>query len=99
MEGTCKSPSLNGEEKGNLTLIPNFYGVVLDKNDPFLKHNLDRLEKRFKERLFASVQKNAEREDSGKPVHQLILKSMEDNKRRFVMVQLLRHLLLEEDLK
>ena len=27
-----------------------FYGVTLDRDDPYLKHNLDRLEKRFKER-------------------------------------------------
>ncbi|PHN04334.1 hypothetical protein [Flavilitoribacter nigricans] len=74
-----------------------FYGVTLDKNDPFLDHNLDRLEKRFRERYFASLEKNRKREQGGKPPHQMVLKSMEDNKNRFLMVKLLRSLLLEEE--
>jgi hypothetical protein len=73
--------------------------VKLDKNDPFLSHNLDRLEKRFKERYYLSIEKNKKREQGGKPSHQTILKSIEENQKRFLMVRVFRHLLLEEELK
>ena len=72
--------------------------MTLDKQDPFLGHNLDRLEKRFKDRYYASLKKNQEREQGGKPPHQTILKSIEENERRFQMVRVFRHLLLKEEL-
>jgi hypothetical protein len=70
----------------------------LDSEDPFLGHNLDRLEKRFRERYDASVEKNRKRETEGKQAHQTVLKSVAENEKRFMMVRLLRHLLLEEEL-
>ncbi len=73
--------------------------MTLDKNDPFLSHNLDRLEKRFKERYYASIEKDQEREQEGKPPHQTILKSIEDNQKRFLMVRIFKHLLLAEKLE
>jgi hypothetical protein len=75
-----------------------FYGVELDKDDSYLRHNLSRLEKRFKERYLNSLEKNRKREEQGKAPHQTTLKSASDNKRRFQMVRLLRHLLLAEPL-
>lgn len=72
--------------------------MTLDKNDPFLGHNLDRLEKRFKERYLASLEKKRKREKGGKSPHQTVLKSIEDNERRLQMVRIFRHLLLEEEL-
>ena len=72
--------------------------MKLDKQDPFLGHNLDRLEKRFKERYYTSLEKKHDREQGGKKPHQTILKSIEDNQKRFLMVRVFRHLLLEEEL-
>ena len=72
--------------------------MALDKDNPFLKRNLDRLEKRFKGRYRASLEKNLERRDNGKAIHKTVLKSMEDNKKRFLMIRIIRHLLLEEEL-
>lgn len=70
----------------------------MDSEDPFLGHNLDRLEKRFRERYDASVEKNRKREADGKQPHQTVLKSVAENHKRFMMVRLLRHLLLGEEL-
>ena len=86
--------STNGEGRVSVT----FYGVSLDKDDPFLGHNLDRLEKRFRERYSASLKKNRKREEAGKPPHQTVLKSVQENKKRLLMVRLLRHQLLDESL-
>ncbi len=67
--------------------------MKLDKSDPFLGHNLDRLEKRFKERYYTSLEKNRKRKQGGKQAHQTILKSIEENRKRFHMVRLLRYIL------
>lgn len=72
--------------------------MTLDRQDPFLGHNLDRLEKRFKERYYTSLEKKQVREEDGKKPHQTILKSIEDNERRFLMVRVFRCLLLDEAL-
>lgn len=69
--------------------------MTLDKNDPFLSRNLDRLEKRFRERYFVSLEKNRKREKKGKSPHQAVLKSIEHNRHRFIMVRLLRNLLIK----
>jgi len=71
----------------------------LDKNDPFLEYNLDRLEKRFRERYLSSLAKDEARRQAGKDSHQTVLKSIADNQQRFLMVRLLRHLLLKEPLE
>jgi hypothetical protein len=76
-------------------MIPMFYGVKLDKNDPYLEHNLDRLEKRFKGRYLASLDKNRQREKLGKPTHQTVLRSLEDNKKRCVMTTILKKILFD----
>jgi hypothetical protein len=68
----------------------------LDSEDPFLGHNLDRLEKRFRERYDASVEKNRKREVAGKQAHQTVLKSVAENEKRFMMVRFLKHMLLDE---
>lgn len=72
--------------------------MTLDRQDPFLGHNLDRLEKRFKERYYTSLKKKQVREEGGKKPHQTILRSIEDNEKRFLMVRVFRHLLLDEAL-
>ncbi len=72
--------------------------MTLDKDNPFLKRNLDRLEKRFKKRYHASLEKSLKRKDNGKTLHKTVLKSMEDNKKRFLMIRIIRHLLLEVEL-
>ncbi|GAB5552909.1 MAG: hypothetical protein Sapg2KO_25000 [Saprospiraceae bacterium] len=66
----------------------------MDKADPYLKHNLDRLEKRFSERYNASIEKKQKREQEEKPPHQTILKSIEDNNKRIKMLDILREILL-----
>jgi hypothetical protein len=68
----------------------------LDSEDPFLGHNLDRLEKRFRERYDASVEKNRKRKKEGKSPHQTVLKSVQENKKRLLMVQLLQHQLMSK---
>ena len=73
-----------------------FYGVILDKNDPFLGYNLDRLEKRFRERYLISLEKKRVREQDGKLPHQTILKSIENNLNKFIMVKVIRTLILNE---
>lgn len=70
--------------------------MELDKENPFLKRNLERLEKRFQQRFLASVEKKVERKKEGKPVHQTVLKSIEENEKRILMVRLLKTALLEE---
>jgi hypothetical protein len=56
-----------------------FYGVRLDKDDPFTERNLARLEMRFKERYESSLEKEKKRKGEGKPPHKTVLKSIEDN--------------------
>ncbi|MFM9949466.1 MAG: hypothetical protein ACKV1O_16130 [Saprospiraceae bacterium] len=63
-----------------------------------MNHNFDRLEKRFKERYRLSLDKKTGREQTSKPVHQTNLKSIEENKKRLLMVRMLRYLLLDEAL-
>jgi hypothetical protein len=89
-------PSSKRKEAGQEIGYPIFYGVKLDKTDPYLKHNFDRLEKRFSERYNASIGKKQQREKNGKPPHQTILKSIEDNHKRIKMLNLLRRILLND---
>lgn len=70
----------------------------MNVSDPLLSHNLNRLEKRFKERFFSSVQKDIKRRDKGKPSHATTLRSIQENKERFEKVRMLRHILLGEEL-
>ncbi len=91
-------PFSERDGEGQQVVCSTFYGVVLDNQDPFLGHNLDRLEKRFRERYYASVEKQCKREKEGKKPHQTTFKSIENNERRFLMAKIFRHLLLEEEL-
>ena len=75
--------------------MPVFYGVILDQNNRFLKRNLGRLEKRFKERYFSSLEKKEERELLNKNQHKTVLKSIEDNKKRLLQVRLIRFYLFQ----
>ena len=72
--------------------------MELDVSDPLLRHNLNRLEKRFRERFFSSVQKDLKRRDKGKISHATTLRSIQENKERFEKVRSLRHILLGEKL-
>ena len=72
-----------------------YYGVVLDKNDPFLERNLARLEIRFRERYESSLEKEAKRKEQGKPPHKTVLQSVEDNCQRLEDVRLIREFLLK----
>ncbi len=71
--------------------MPVFYGVALDRDNPYLKRNLDRLEKRFRERYYSSLEKKEKREEEGKIAHTSVLKSISDNKKRLLMVKILRY--------
>lgn len=73
--------------------IPIFYGVKLDRSDPYLRHNLDRLEKRFKERYEASIKKDGIRNEAGKAPHQTILMSITNNKQKILMIKLLKRII------
>ena len=75
-------------------MIPKFYGVNLDRNDPFLRHNLNRLEKRFRERYYSSMQKKLKREKAGKAIHKTMAKSILDNRKRIVMTRTIKKLIL-----
>ena len=79
-------------------LSATFYGVSLDKNDPYLRHNLNRLEDRFRARFYSSFQKYIKRRQQGKIPHVTTVKSIEENKSRFQKVRMLRHILLNEEL-
>jgi hypothetical protein len=68
----------------------------LDPKDPLLPRNLSRLEKRFKERYYSSVQKDIKRRQKGKPSHATTLKSIRDNKLRLDQVRELRRSLIND---
>ena len=70
----------------------------LDKNDPYLRRNLNRLEDRFRERYYSSVQRNLQRKKKGKSSHKATIRSIEDNKKRFEEVRRIRHKLLGDPL-
>lgn len=72
--------------------------MELNKSDPLLRHNLNRLEKRFKERFFSSVQKDIKRRDKGRPSHTTTLRSIQENRERFEKVRILQSLLFGEEL-
>lgn len=67
-----------------------FYGVRLDKDDPFTERNLARLEMRFKERYEASLEKEERRNEEGKPPHKTVTQSVEDNRARLEAVRRMR---------
>jgi hypothetical protein len=72
--------------------------VQLNPDDPYLRHNLNRLEERFRIRYFSSVQRDKKRQKGGKKSHQTTLKSIKENKRRFEEVRRLKHELLGDTL-
>ncbi|MBK8193484.1 MAG: hypothetical protein IPK76_09820 [Lewinellaceae bacterium] len=51
---------------------------------------------RFEERYQASAEKELNRREEGKPPHQTILRSMNENKDRLETTRTLRRILLEE---
>ena len=51
---------------------------------------------RFEERYQASAEKEAKRREEGKPPHQTILRSMNENKARLEATREIRRILLEE---
>ena len=71
--------------------------MKLDVNDPFLRRNLSRLEARFRERYYSSVQKDVKRRMKGKPSHSTTIKSAEENKARMLEVRQIRNALFEND--
>lgn len=70
-----------------------FYGVRLDKDDPFTERNLARLEMRFKERYEASLEKEERRKEKGKPPHKTVTQSVEANRLRLEAVRQMRQFL------
>lgn len=76
--------------------MPIFYGVSLDQDNPYLKRNLDRLEKRFRERYSSSLEKKEKRELEGRIAHASVLKSISDNKNRLLMVKVLKRFFTEK---
>ena len=73
--------------------------MQLDRNDPYLRHNLNRLEKRFRQRYYASRQKQLKQIKAGKSVHKTTAQSLKDNRNRLNMVKTLQHILFEKELK
>lgn len=71
----------------------------LDPNDPFLRRNLNRLEARFRDRYYSSVQKDIKRRKKGKPSHRSTLTSIEENRKRLENVQQIRKKLLQTEVK
>jgi hypothetical protein len=51
---------------------------------------------RFEERYRASVEKQLRRREDGKPEHQTVLRSMNENKERLETTPILRRILLEK---
>lgn len=70
-----------------------FYGVRLDRDDPFTERNLARLEMRFKERYEASLEKEERRKEEGKLPHKTVTQSVEDNRLRLEAVRQMRQIL------
>ena len=71
----------------------------MDPKDPFLKHNLNRLEERFRTRYYSSIQKDIKRRKAGKKSHKTTLQSIDHNKQCFEQVRKLRHELLGDKLE
>lgn len=61
-----------------------------------MERNLARLEMRFEERYQVSAEKELNRREDGKPPHQTILRSMNENKERLETTRTLRRILLVE---
>ncbi len=72
-----------------------FYGIRLEKDDPYLERNLARLEIRFRERYQASLEKEEKRKEQGKPPHKTVVQSVDENRQRLETVRLLRAFLSE----
>jgi hypothetical protein len=68
----------------------------LDKNDPFLRRNLNRLEARFRDRYYSSVQKDVNRRKKGKSSHKTTLKSIAENWDRLEEVRKIRFTLFDQ---
>ena len=82
-----------GDERAS-PIVPSFYGVKLDRNDPYLERNLARLKKRFKKRYLDSVQKDNNRKKNGKLSHITTIRSIENNRRLLNEVRVLQKLLM-----
>ena len=82
----------------NDLISATFLGMKIDTNDPYLRHNLGRLENRFRTRYYSSVQKDIKRRNRGKSSHKRTLFAIDNNKHKFEMVRLIRHLILGEEL-
>lgn len=61
-----------------------------------MERNLARLQMRFEERYQASAEKEINRREEGRPPHQTILRSMNENKERLETTRTLRRILIEE---
>ena len=70
--------------------------MKLDANDPFLRRNLNRLEARFRERYYSSVQKDLKRRRKGKDSHQTTIKSIQENRKRLAEVKAIRYALFDK---
>ena len=70
--------------------------MKLDRNDPFLRRNLNRLEARFRDRYYSSVQKDVKRRKKGKASHKTTLKSIAENWDRLEEVRKIRSLVLDQ---
>ncbi|NET37015.1 MAG: hypothetical protein F6K19_34160 [Cyanothece sp. SIO1E1] len=68
----------------------------MDTNDPFLRRNLNRLEARFRERYYSSVQKDLKRRGKGKNSHETTLKSIQENRKRLAEVKAIRYALFDK---
>lgn len=69
--------------------------MVLDRDNPYLERNLERLEKRFRQRFLGSIEKKKERENEGKKIHQTVLKFIEENRKRVLMAKLIKVIVLK----
>lgn len=72
--------------------------MEIDRNNPFLRRGLDRLEDRFRKRYYSSKQKVKARERAGKKPHAASLRSIDENRERFETVRIIRSVLLGDEL-
>lgn len=63
-----------------------------------MRYNLNRLEDRFRARYYSSVQKDLKRRQKGKISHKTTLQSIEENRKRFEQVRIIRHQMLGDPL-
>ena len=90
MPGKVETVFAERPDKSITDTSATFYGIEIDLDNPYLRHNLNRLEARFKMRYEESVRKDLKRQREGKPSHKTTLKSIQDNKERLEEVRKLR---------